>query len=362
VNLQTLLEKTDLMSLTKFSNILALITAVTTCASAALAATIDSDSNLDSLSKSSPAASKTDIPRGKGRPRIGLALGGGGARGAAHVGVLKVLTEEGIPIDYVAGTSIGSVVGGLYCAGVPLDEMSQLFEDGKLMKEFTPLPLALRIVLAPVIFTPRLFGAKPYDGLYKGVQFRNYVDGLLERSKSNIEQLPIPFSAVCTNVVEGQSERVYKGSLATAMQASTAVPGLRKPVEIADHLYCDGGLVCNVPVPQVKEMGADFVIAVDIDETLKPAPLDSFRVPGSMSKQALRIQLATGDSPLCKEADVVIHPNLNGITLISRKASDGRKGVESGIKAAREAMPELKRKLAALGVQLATKQTAAQKP
>lgn len=291
----------------------------------------------------------------KQRVRVGLALGGGGARGAAHVGVLKVLLEEGVPIDVIAGTSIGSVVGGLYSAGVSTDDLSKDFQDGKLMKEFTPLPLTLRIVFAPVIFLPRVFGAKPYDGLYTGKSFRKYIDSLVPDSNRKIEQLRIPFCAVCTNVVTGESEHIAKGDIGTALQASTAVPGLRKPVEVDGKLFCDGGLIRNVPVSHARELGADFVIAVDIDERLHDVPLDTFRKPGSVSKQALRIQLADSDHLWRKDADFVIHPNTDGITLISRKATDGQRGFQAGVDAARAAMPELKRKLASLGVQLATK-------
>jgi NTE family protein len=92
------------------------------------------------------------------------------------------------------------------------------------------------------------------------------------------------------------------------MQASTAVPGLRKPVEIDNKLYCDGGLICNVPVDHVREMGADFVIAVDIDEPMVEVPLKNFRKIGSVSQQALRIQLNAQDNMYNKNADVVIHP------------------------------------------------------
>ena len=287
-----------------------------------------------------------------GKPKVGLALGGGGARGAAHIGALKVLEEAGIKFDYVTGTSVGSVVGGLYCAGVHPDEMQYCFESGEVMRKFMTIPLWFRIVAAPALYVPRLLGAKPYDGLYKGVQFRNYVNRLVTRPDRNIEHLPTRFAAVCTNVVDGQSVRVTQGDLGIALQASTAVPALRKPVQIGDNLFCDGGLICNVPVNHVREMGADFVIAVDIDERLNPTPLKKFRVPGSVGKQAVRIQLAHSDQPLCQGADVVIHPNTDGISLISRKARDGRLGYESGVEAARKAMPEIKRKLAALGVEL----------
>lgn len=282
-----------------------------------------------------------------GRPRIGLALGGGGSRGAAHVGVLKVLKEENIPIDLIAGTSIGSVVGGYYAAGTSIDEIEVLFKNGRFTKEFTPMPY-LRVATEPLELAARLFGYKPYDGLYRGWKFRGYVKKQL--GNKTIEQLNIPYGAVVTDVVSGKSCRLMNGDLALAMQASTAVPGLKKPVQIGERLYCDGGLINNVPVSHVREMGADFVIAVDIDESLKETPLKTFRGLGSMARQALRIQLATFDISNAQKAEVFIHPDTTGINLVSFKKSDGETGYEAGVAAARAAMPELKKKLAAMGL------------
>lgn len=289
----------------------------------------------------------TTTTKNPGRPRIGLALGGGGSRGAAHVGVLKVLKEENIPIDLIAGTSIGSVVGGYYAAGTPVDEIAELFKNGTFTKEFTPMPY-LRIATEPLELSLRLFGYKPYDGLYRGWKFRGYVKKHL--GEKNIEQLNIPYGAVVTDVVSGQSCRLTSGDIALAMQASTAVPGLKKPVQIGDKLYCDGGLINNVPVSHVKEMGADFVIAVDIDEEMKETPLKTFRGLGSMARQALKIQLHTFDTPNAKTADVYIHPDTTGIHLVSFNKKDGQAGIDAGVAAARAAMPELKKKLASLGL------------
>lgn len=281
------------------------------------------------------------------RPRIGLALGGGGSRGAAHVGVLKVLEEEHIPIDMIAGTSIGSVVGGFYAAGVPVNDMSELFLKNKFTHEFTPMPL-LRIIMEPTELSLRLVGYKPYDGLYRGWMFRKYVNNKIGQKK--IEDLKIPYAAVVTNVVTGKSERLTSGDIGWAMQASTAVPGLKKPVQIGDRLYCDGGVINNVPVDQVKEMGADFVIAVDIDEHMKDVPLKTFCGLGSMARQALKIQLNAFDAPSLKAADAYIHPDTTGISLVSFKKGSGQAGIDAGIAAARAAMPEIKRKLATMGI------------
>ncbi|MDZ4837678.1 MAG: patatin-like phospholipase family protein [Candidatus Melainabacteria bacterium] len=281
------------------------------------------------------------------RPRIGLALGGGGSRGSAHVGVLKVLKEEGIPIDLIAGTSIGSVVGGFYAAGMPLDEIGAVFTTKKFTKEFTPMPI-LRLALEPAELSLRLFGYRPYDGLYHAWKFKNYANKMVGSKK--IEQLDIPYAAVVTDIVTGKSCRLTEGDIGVAMTASTAVPELRKPVQIGNRLFCDGGLINNVPVNHVREMGADFVIAVNIDEHLIERPLADFRALGSMGRQALRIQLATFDMPNCQTADIFIHPDTTGINLVSFKKRDGQRGIDAGVAAARAAMPEIRRKLAAIGV------------
>ena len=283
----------------------------------------------------------------KHRPRIGLALGGGGSRGSAHVGVLKVLKEENIPIDIIAGTSIGSVVGGFYAAGMSMDDLSAVFRKNKFTKEFAPMPI-LRLALEPLELTLRMFGYKPYDGLYFGWKFRNYADKAVGSKK--IEQLSIPYAAVVTDLVTGKSCRLTEGDLGNAMVASTAVPELRKPVQIGNQLFCDGGLINNVPVNHVREMGADIVIAVNIDEELKDRPIHDFRALGSIAKQALRIQLATFDPPSCQKADILIHPDTTGIGLVSFKKADGQRGIDAGVAAARAALPEIKRKLAAIGV------------
>lgn len=308
-----------------------------------------------STSISTPADnSSVAAPKSSRRPKIGLALGGGGSRGAAHVGVLKVLKEENIPIDMIAGTSIGSVVGGFYAAGVSLDQIGEVFEKRIFTKEFTPKPI-LHIAMEPAVLSLRLLGRKPYDGLYNGVKFRKYANSVT--NSRTIEQLSIPYAAVVTNVVTGESCRLTQGDLGLAMQASTAVPELKQPVQIGEKLFCDGGLINNVPVSHVREMGADFVIAVDIDEKLKDTPLDKFRGLGSMGRQALKIQLSTFDMPNRKNADIFLNPDTTGINLVSFKKGDGQRGIAAGIEAARAAMPEIKRKLAEIGVITASAQT-----
>ena len=280
-------------------------------------------------------------------PKIGLALGGGGARGAAHVGVLDVLTKEGIKFDYVTGTSIGSIVGGLYAAGVSNEKIQKDFESGSLMKHFMPVSLPVRIILAPVLFTPRLLGAKPYDGLYRGNLFRNYMDKNFPDKQQLIQNLKIPYSAISLNLLDGKPYMIQGGDLGYAMQASSAVPGLRKPVEIGGKLLVDGGVVCNLPVKQCREMGADIVIAVNIDEPFYEDKLETFRRPGSVSKRMLKWDLYTIDQAQEDIADVVIHPNTEGVSLITTSKKLAKRAFEEGQKAAREALPEIKKKLEA---------------
>lgn len=284
--------------------------------------------------------------------KVGLALGGGGARGAAHVTVLKVLEENGIPIDCIAGTSIGSVVGGMYAAGVPVKDIEHKFVDSSLMKSFMTVPLGVRVLVAPVMLLPRLW-SHPYDGLYRGNKFRNYLNDSLPCSQRNIEDLKIPFSAVVLSLIDGKPHRISQGNLGYAMQASAAVPGLRKPVEINGNLYVDGGVTANVPVQQCREMGADIVIAVCIDERFQAEPLSDFRKVGSVTRRMVKWDLYDMDQRLMSNADIIIHPNVDGISLISTKKCDAEKGLKAGEIAAKAAIPEIKRKLQEAGLSVA---------
>ncbi|MBX3073459.1 patatin-like phospholipase family protein [Candidatus Obscuribacterales bacterium] len=294
---------------------------------------------------------KRERPTGE-KLKIGLALGGGGARGAAHVGVLKVLEKEGIKFDIITGTSIGSVVGGLYAAGVSLDQMEDAFESGKLMRNFMTVPLTVRIAVAPVMFVPRLLGSKAYDGLYKGNKFRNYVKKDITVHQIDIEKLNVPFSAVSLNLLDGKPYMIQRGNLGYAMQASTAVPSLRKPVEIGDKLFVDGGVICNLPVKQAREMGADIVIAVNIDHPFSDHDKNAFRKVGSVAQWMLDWDLYSMDKAQAEIADVTIHPDTAGISLISRSKKDARKGVKAGEEAAKALLPKIRETLQAYGVAL----------
>ena len=285
-----------------------------------------------------------------GRPKIGLALGGGGARGAAEVGVLKILEREGIHFDLVAGTSIGSVIGGFYCLGATAEQMEEEFKSGAVMRNFMAVPLTFRLLVAPVFLLFRPFSHNKYDGLYGGDKFRRYLVGKLTTEDGLIENMKIPFAAIALNVVDGRPYMIRKGHLGYAMQASCAVPALRKPVEIDGMLFSDGGVSCNLPVKQCRAMGADFVIAVNIDEPFEPVPLSSFKKPGSITKRMVKWALFDIDEPQAALADVTIHPNTEGISLISTRRSDAIRGIKAGEEAAIAAIPMIKKKLKEIGI------------
>ncbi len=285
-----------------------------------------------------------------GRPKIGLALGGGGARGAAEVGVLKILEKEGIHFDLVAGTSIGSVIGGFYCLGATAEQMEEEFKSGAVMRNFMAVPLTFRLLVAPVFLLFRPFSHNKYDGLYGGDKFRKYLVGKLTTEDGLIENMKIPFAAIALNVVDGRPYMIRKGHLGYAMQASCAVPALRKPVEIDGMLFSDGGVSCNLPVKQCRAMGADFVIAVNIDEPFEPVPLSSFKKPGSITKRMVKWALFDIDEPQAALADVTIHPNTEGISLISTRRSDAIRGIKAGEEAAIAAIPMIKKKLKEIGI------------
>ena len=186
--------------------------------------------------------------RKKRPPKIGLALGSGSARGLAHLGVIRAVEEAGIKVNYVAGTSIGALVGAVYAAG-SIDSLESTFQrfDWKKMVSFFD-----------VIF--------PKSGLIDGAKVRDLVRTLVHTEV--IESLPIPFCAVATDIQSGAEVVIRQGDLIEAVRASIAVPGIFTPVRSNGLLLVDGGLVNPVPVSVARAMGADIVIAVDLNQQI----------------------------------------------------------------------------------------------
>jgi NTE family protein len=214
------------------------------------------------------------------RPTVGLVLGGGGARGGAHVGVIAVLEEAGIRPDLIVGTSMGAIVGGLYAAGLNAQELQQVLENMDWDRMFADDPgrrdrTMRRKQLDRDFVVPRRLGfsrrglAAPL-GVLQGQHFDAALKRILGQTVTvnDFDRLPIPFRAIATDIASGEAVVLDSGSLAQAIRASMSVPGVFSPVTIGDRLLVDGGLANNVPVEVAQAMGADVLIVVDLSQRL----------------------------------------------------------------------------------------------
>ncbi len=177
--------------------------------------------------------------------RIGLVLGAGAARGLAHIGVLKVLDEEKIHVDFIAGTSIGALIGAIYASGVSAKEMEEITLNVDKTKTIT-------------LFAPTI----SYSGLVDGNKIMKFIESIIGRQ--NIGDLNIPFAAIATDVMTGEETIITEGSLLHALRASISIPGIFTPAKYNGKFLVDGGLVNPVPVSAIVDMDADVVIAVNV--------------------------------------------------------------------------------------------------
>ena len=216
------------------------------------------------------------------RKKVGVVLSGGGAKGMAHIKALKVIEEAGIPIDYIAGTSMGAIVGGLYAIGYTTEQL-----DSMVRKQDWTFLLSDRIKRSAMSLTDRErsekytvsipFTKTPKDaatgGLMKGQNLANLFSDLTVgyHDSINFNKLPIPFACVAANIVNGEQIVFHDGILSTAMRASMAIPGVFTPVRQDSMVLVDGGIVNNYPADVVKAMGADIIIGVDVQNALKKA-------------------------------------------------------------------------------------------
>ena len=225
----------------------------------------------------SPLFAEQDV---EDRPKVGLALSGGGARGIAHIGVLKVLEELNVPIDYIAGTSMGSIVGGLYAAGYSTDDIEKVVLETNWVDAFSDQPdrrdnSMRRKELDSDFLIPHRLGFNSGElqlplGVIEGQQLDKIFQRLLAPVKDiqDFDDLRIPFRAVATDLVTGAEVVLGQGSLPQALRASMAVPGVFAPTVINGRLLVDGGMANNLPINVVRNMGAEIVIAVDISAPL----------------------------------------------------------------------------------------------
>ncbi|MEX0999677.1 MAG: patatin-like phospholipase family protein [Thermodesulfobacteriota bacterium] len=260
--------------------------------------------------------------------KLGLALGGGGAKGFAHLGILEVLTEAGIEFDIVAGTSIGAFIGAVYVS----DKLEEL-------KNY-----AVNIGITDI---PFLLGPTwPQGGLFSGKFLGKLIDEYIHIE--NIEDLKKPFAAVCIDLNSGEVVTFTEGNLKRAVRASTSIPGLFKPVLFEGKLLVDGGVLESVPDQAARDLGADFIVAVDLLSDLsgnqtfnngKPPSIVEVVQRSSILAQRKITEYKFKERP----PDIVISPPLSHIKVMD--FHNGKAIVEIGREAAKKVLPELLEKI-----------------
>ncbi len=283
------------------------------------------------------------------RPKIGLALSGGGARGAAHLGVLRVLEEHNIPIDYIAGTSMGAIVGGLYSAGLNTLQLEQALANIDWAHVFNDLPSRQErsfrrkrdddFYLVKQKLGLNETGVALPLGVVQGQKIALVLSSLLisVAEVSNFDELGIPFRAVASDIETGKEVVLGKGDLATAIRASMSIPAVFAPTEIDGQLLVDGGVANNLPISVVREMGADIVIAIDIGTPLLAREdIDSVvaitnQLTGLLTRRMVEAQIAT-----LTDRDVLVVPAINGVSTfdfsqLAKAIAPGRAAMEEQI-------------------------------
>jgi NTE family protein len=265
------------------------------------------------------------------RPKIGLALEGGGALGLAHVGVLQWFEAHRIPVDYIAGTSMGGLVGGLYATGLSPTEMNKFVQDinwNRALNNETPYQaLAFRRKEDRTAYPNRLeFGLKDGVTFPSGFNSGHQVGLILDRialpysELNSFNDLPTPFRCVATDLVTGRPQVFSSGSLSEALRSTMSLPGIFSPVKDDGQLYVDGGLLENLPVDVVRKMGADIVIAVHLE--VKPynadQPLSAFGVLG----QSVSVVIAANELASMQRADVLVPVHSQEYTSVDYAAID----------------------------------------
>ncbi|MEZ0007821.1 NTE family protein [Flavobacterium sp. 28YEA47A] len=283
------------------------------------------------------------------KPKIGLVLSGGGAKGLAHIGVLKVLEESGVEISYIGGTSMGAIIGGLYASGYSATQIDSIFKTtdyDALIQDYIPR-------------STKNFYEKRNDELYaltlpfkkmkigipralsKGLYNFNMLNKLTHnvRHIRDFNQLPIPFLCIATDIETGQQVLLNKGSLPQAMTASAALPSLYMPVEIDGKLLVDGGVTNNYPILEVKNLGADIIIGVDVQDDLKDR--DALTDATKILVQISNMQMIQKMDRKRKATDIYIKPDITAFSVIS--FSQGQQIIKTGEDAARKVIGQIQK-------------------
>lgn len=283
------------------------------------------------------------------KPKIGLVLSGGGAKGFAHIGVLKVLEEAGVKIDYIGGTSMGAVVGGLYASGYSATQIDSIFYNtdfDELLQDYIPR-------------ASKSFYEKRNDEMYaislpfhkfkigipialsKGMYNYNLLSKLTHKVRHvrEFDKLPIPFLCVATDIETGEPVILKEGYLAQAMLASSAFPSLFSPVEIDGRVLIDGGVVNNYPAEEVRKMGADIIIGVDVQDDLKNR--DALKDATRILVQITNLDMIRNMNEKKKITDIYIKPDISNYGVIS--FDQGKQIIKKGEEAALREIDKIKK-------------------
>ena len=282
------------------------------------------------------------------RKKVGLVLGGGGAKGAAHVGVLKVLEEAGIPVDYIAGTSIGAIVGAFYATGHNADQIDSLMHQlnwALLLSDQTPQNSLFYHTKEKewkyVLNLPLEKQIKLPAGIISGQNILNLFSDLTigYHNLKSFNDLPIPFACVATDLSEGNSIVLSSGSLPLAMRSSMSIPGLFAPVLLDSMVLVDGGVLNNLPTNVVKAMGADITIGIDLS-TGAPDFSELNTFDGMVNKLVDMMGKSEYEKNK-KDLDLCLHPDLTGFNTLSFSASAVDSLYQRGIEVAEKHLPQI---------------------
>ncbi len=270
-------------------------------------------------------------PRVSGRPTIGLVLEGGGALGLAHAGVLRWFEENRIPVDYIAGTSMGGLVGGFYASGMSAAEIEKFIKsinwNRSLRNELPYQARSFRRKEDQRDYPNDLeFGLKGGINFPSGFNSGQQVGLILDRialpysDLTSFDELPTPFRCVATDLVSGEPKVFDSGSLSEALRSTMSLPALFSPVRRDGHIYVDGGLIENLPVDVAKAMGADIVIAVHLETT--PLNPDESLSAFSVLQRSISVVISVNELESMKKADILIRVHTEKYTALDYQASE----------------------------------------
>ena len=316
-----------------------------------------------------------------GHPRVGLALSGGGAKGAAHIGVLKYLVEQGVPIDYISGTSMGSIVGGLYAIGYTADQLDSLISNldwsqyitGGLDRRYRSASSRMErsAYLLSVPFNLGTFDSNITEARRRGNGFiaslpgsfmgGNNITNLFNnlslgyQDSMDFNDFPIPFACVATDVISGEEVVMRSGRFPTAIRASMAIPGVFSPVELGGKVLIDGGMTNNFPVDVCQDMGADYVIGVEVSDAMATDASQLRSLP-QIFNQLISVTVQAKSARNRGGCKIYLHPDISGFGTMSFNKSAIDSLVRRGYECAKEHAAEieaLKQELLARGRKVA---------